>query len=63
TDENGNYKIENVPAGTYKIVAWQEALGKQGTKKQPIEVVVVDGQETTMNFDFKPRKSRKKKSS
>ena len=34
TDDDGNYKIENVPAGTYKMVAWQEALGKQGSKKK-----------------------------
>ena len=29
TDENGNFKIENVPAGKYKIEAWQEKLGKK----------------------------------
>src|SRR3990170_4507380 len=29
TDENGNFKIENVPAGKYKIEAWQEQLGKK----------------------------------
>lgn len=29
TDENGRFKIENVPAGTYKIEAWQEKLGKK----------------------------------
>jgi plastocyanin len=26
TDENGNYKISNVPPGTYKLEAWQERL-------------------------------------
>ncbi len=29
TDENGRFKIENVPAGSYKIEAWQEKLGKK----------------------------------
>lgn len=29
TDENGHFKIENVPAGSYKIEAWQEKLGKK----------------------------------
>jgi len=26
TDENGNYKIPNVPPGTYELKAWQERL-------------------------------------
>lgn len=26
TDENGNYKISDVPPGTYKLKAWQERL-------------------------------------
>ena len=26
TDQKGNYKIPNVPAGTYKLKAWQERL-------------------------------------
>ena len=25
TDENGNYEIKNAPAGTQKVVVWQEA--------------------------------------
>src|SRR3970040_1946821 len=29
TNKNGQFKIENVPAGTYKIEAWQEKLGKK----------------------------------
>lgn len=42
TDENGQFKIENVPAGTYKIEAWQEKLGKKAgdvTVKSKEEVV------------------------
>jgi plastocyanin len=27
TDEKGNFEIKNVPAGTQKVVAWQEATG------------------------------------
>jgi hypothetical protein len=26
TDENGNYEIKNAPAGTQKVVVWQEAV-------------------------------------
>src|SRR3989339_624106 len=43
TNENGQFKIENVPAGTYKIEAWQEKLGKKAgdvTVKSKEEVVV-----------------------
>ena len=27
TDENGNFEIKNAPAGTYRLVAWQEGMG------------------------------------
>jgi plastocyanin len=27
TDENGNYEIKNAPAGTQKVVVWQESAG------------------------------------
>ena len=43
TNETGQFKIENVPAGTYKIEAWQEKLGKKTsdvTIKSKEEVVV-----------------------
>jgi plastocyanin len=29
TDENGNFSIAEVPAGTYEVEVWQETLGKQ----------------------------------
>jgi plastocyanin len=35
TDKSGNYKIENVPDGTYNVVAWHE-----GAKTQSKAVVV-----------------------
>lgn len=55
TDENGSYKIENVPAGTYKLVVWQESLGRQ-----KVDVTVTDGEETTVDFECKPRARRKR---
>lgn len=55
SDENGNFKIENVPAGTYKIQAWQESLGKRKA-----DVTVTEGGETTVNFEFTPKKKRKR---
>jgi hypothetical protein len=27
TDKDGNFEIKNVPAGTQKVVVWQEAVG------------------------------------
>ena len=35
TDENGNFKIEGVPPGTYEIEVWQEWVGKH---REPITV-------------------------
>jgi hypothetical protein len=32
TDEKGNYEIKNVPAGTQKVVIWQEAVKGQGAQ-------------------------------
>ena len=55
SDENGKYKIENIPAGTYKLIVWQESLGKQ-----KVDVTVADGEETTVDFELKPRARRKK---
>ena len=30
TDASGNFEIKNVPAGTQKVVVWQEAMGNRG---------------------------------
>lgn len=46
--EDGSYKIENVPAGKYKIKAWHGTLG---TKKGKVEVAA--GGEVTADFEFK----------
>lgn len=47
TDENGQFKIENVPAGTYKIEAWQEKLGKKTG-----EVTVKSKEEAVVDFVY-----------
>ena len=36
TDENGNYKINNVPPGEYEIIFWQEKLSNLPKKKYEI---------------------------
>ena len=65
TDENGKFKIENVPAGEYEIVFWQEKLSNLPKKKyqKPANslMVTVDAEGSTIaNFEFqKPVKKKK----
>lgn len=47
TDESGRFKIENVPAGSYKIEAWQEKLGKKTG-----DVTVKPKEETTVDLVY-----------
>ena len=53
TDENGKFKIEGVPAGTYTVQVWQESLGNV---KQ--EVTVEAGGEAKADFELKKKKKR-----
>ena len=50
TDEKGNFKIENVPPGTYTMEVWQETLG---TTTQ--QVTVKDGQTAKVAFTLKKK--------
>ena len=57
TDENGYYKIDNVPAGNYEIVFWQEKLSNLPAKKfnlpsNTLEVTVDEEGITTADFTF-----------
>jgi plastocyanin len=45
TDEQGRYRIENVPPGTYNVVAWNEALGPQTRR-----VTVAETGDVDLNF-------------
>ena len=47
TDEEGNFKITDIPPGTYKIRAWHEALGSQVK-----EVTVKAREEVKVGFEF-----------
>ena len=66
TDENGYYKIDNVPPGTYEVVFWQEKLSNLPKKKYVIpantsSVVVEKDSIETLDFEFqKPVKKEKK---
>jgi hypothetical protein len=50
TDANGNFSIENIPAGKYEVEIWQEWLGKT---KQTVEIK--DGA-NEVNFVLKENK-------
>jgi hypothetical protein len=47
TDQEGAFKIHNVPPGKYRLRMWQEALGSASRE------VVVDAQGATVTFDVK----------
>ena len=45
TDDDGRYRIDNVPAGTYTVMAWNEAMTLQSKR-----VTVPDAGEVDLNF-------------
>ena len=45
TDEDGRYRIEDVPAGTYNVVAWHE-----GTTTPPRPVTVTERSRVELDF-------------
>ena len=45
TDDEGRYRIDNIPPGSYNVVAWHESLPSEMRK-----VSVPDGGETDLNF-------------
>ncbi len=54
TDESGNFTIENIPAGTYEVVCWQE---KFGSKRALQSTVTIGDGSTTKDFVFsRPKK-------
>ena len=48
TDADGQFRLENVPEGSYRIKAWHEELGKQPVQ----EVVVTTNQDAKVDFEF-----------
>ena len=45
TDDEGRYRIENVPPGTYGVVAWNE-----GVSSDPMPASVLDGGASELDF-------------
>ncbi len=48
TDADGQFRLENVPEGSYRIRAWHEELGKHSVQ----EVVVKANQDAKVDFEF-----------
>ncbi len=48
TGEDGTFKIDKIPAGTYKLTAWHETLGEQTR-----EVVIKAGEDSSVEYSFK----------
>lgn len=57
TDEHGNYEIKNVPAGSQKVVVWQEAAGYVTPASGEAIAIQAGG---TTDHDFKIDASRVK---
>ncbi|RJP36080.1 MAG: hypothetical protein C4547_08085 [Phycisphaerales bacterium] len=51
SDKEGAYKIDNLPAGEYEVVAWHEVYGESTQK-----VSVKDGGPTELNFEISVQK-------
>lgn len=47
TDENGVFRLENVPVGTYTLEVWQEVLGSKRKK-----ITVDEGKETKVEIEL-----------
>ena len=61
TDDTGYYKIDDIPPGTYEVVAWQEKFKDKETKTwKTLNASVTIGEgETKNNFTFiKPAKKK-----
>jgi plastocyanin len=55
TDAKGNFEIKNVPAGTQKVVVWQEAVGPV-TPSSGEDVTIAANGDTTKSFTIDPGK-------
>ena len=50
TDDDGRYRIDNIPPGSYNVVAWHESLPSETRR-----VTVPDGGESDLNFTLSRR--------
>ncbi len=50
TDAQGNFKIENVPPGAYKVKVWQERITSKKNWEGSAEVTVKEGETARLEF-------------
>ena len=55
TDEEGNFSIENIPPGTYKVIAWHPFIPNEIST-----ITIKPGQVSKINFEFKGENARRK---
>ena len=48
TNADGHYTLENVPSGTYNVIAWNE-----GTASEPKPVTIPDGGVAELDFTLR----------
>jgi hypothetical protein len=58
TDAQGNFEIKNAPAGTQKVVVWQEAVGFVSSSGAGEDVNIKASDTTTKDFTLDPNKVR-----
>ena len=59
TDEKGNFKIDDIPPGTYEVIAWQEKFKMKRSITKTVEIKELS--ETVQDFLFiKPESPPKK---
>ncbi len=58
TDDQGNFEIKNVPAGTQKVVVWQESVAKGGFVTAPSgdNIDIKPNDSTVKDFTIDPTK-------
>ncbi len=56
-DENGEFTIENVPAGNYTLKTWHE-FSKFKPTVEDMKIEVKDGESTTADFTYSPPKKK-----
>ena len=55
SDSDGNFSIENIPPGTYEVVAWHPYIAKQmGT------ITITQKGEASLNFEFRGEDEKRK---
>jgi hypothetical protein len=58
TDEKGKFEIKLAPAGDYRLVSWQEAIGYGPGRNQGIPITIKGGADTEKKIELKPAENK-----